>query len=213
MDHYANFAELSASERADVDYAVRLWCREAARTVVLAPHGGGIEPGSSEVARKIAGGELSLAVFEGIKSRGNSRLHVTSTNFDEPGCLELVRAAEYVVAIHGEQGGRAVTFLGGRDAPLGECVRAALESCGFAVEVHEKAELRGVATANICNRGRRGQGIQLELASGLRKRFFESLTAAGRTRPTGDLARYAAAVREGLRAGGALQGGGNTPSA
>ena len=212
MDHYASFSELGDSEREGVDYAVRLWRREGALTVVLAPHGGGIEPGSSEVARTIAGSELSLALFEGFKSRGNSRLHVTSTGFDEPRCLELLRGAEYVVAIHGEKSGRAVTFLGGRDAALGECIRRALESRGFAVEVHENAELQGAATANICNRGRRGQGVQLELAFGLRKRFFESLTAAGRTRPTGEQARYAAAVREGLRAGGALPRSGSAPT-
>jgi phage replication-related protein YjqB (UPF0714/DUF867 family) len=213
MDLYRNFAELVASEGEGVDFAVRLWRREAARTVVLAPHGGGIEPGSSEVARQIAGGELSLAVFEGLKSRGNGRLHITSTNFDEPRCMELVRAAEYVVAIHGEKSDRDVTFVGGRDAALGERIRAALESGGFAVEVHVSAELQGTATANICNRGRRGQGVQLELGAGLRKRLFESLTAEGRARPTGDLERYAAAVRAGLRAGGALQAGESTPPA
>lgn len=204
MDLYENFSKLSNAEREGVDYAVRLRRREAARAVVLAPHGGGIEPGSSEIARTIAGGDLSLAVFEGTRSGGNGRLHITSSNFDEPRCLELVRAAEYVVAIHGEKSGRVVTFLGGRDSDLGECVRAALERDGFAVEVHGNAELRGMAIGNICNRGRRGVGIQLELASGLRRSFFASLTAAGRTRPTGELARFAAAVREGLRAGGAL---------
>jgi phage replication-related protein YjqB (UPF0714/DUF867 family) len=51
---------------------------------VIAPHGGGIEPGTSELATAIAGDDFSLYLFEGLKSAGNGELHITSTNFDEP---------------------------------------------------------------------------------------------------------------------------------
>jgi phage replication-related protein YjqB (UPF0714/DUF867 family) len=204
MDVYANFAELSTAEREGVDYCVRVLRRKNARAVVVALHGGGIEPGTSEIASRIAGDDLSLALFEGTKSRGNARLHITSTHFDEPRCLESVRAAERVVTIHGEGSDVSVCFLGGRDATLGETIRAALERHGYRVRSQENAELQGMAAANICNRGRTGAGVQLELSAGLRRTFFESLTAAGRRRPTSELSRFALAVREGLRAAGAL---------
>jgi len=204
MDVYAEFAELDAAEREAVDFCVRVVRRENARTVVLAPHGGGIEPGTSEVASKIADDDLSLTIFEGIKSTGNARLYIASTNFDEPRCLELVQAADHVVAIHGGRGEEPVTFLGGRDTRLGQHICVELERYGYNVRAHGTPELQGMAATNICNRGRRGAGVQLELSSGLRETFFESLTAAGRRKPTYELTKFAGLVRAGLRAAGAL---------
>jgi phage replication-related protein YjqB (UPF0714/DUF867 family) len=204
MDVYTTFAELKEAEREGVDFCVCVFSREGASTVVLAPHGGGIEPGTSEVARKIAEDDLALGTFEGRKSTGNARLHITSTKFDEPRCLELVHAAGSVLAIHGESSEEPVVFLGGRDTELGAHVRAALERHGYKVAVHRNPVLQGMAAANICNRGRRRVGVQLELSSGLRKSFFESLNAEGRKKPSDELTTFAAAVREGLRAGGAL---------
>jgi phage replication-related protein YjqB (UPF0714/DUF867 family) len=72
------------------------------------------------------------------------------------------------------------------------------------MEVHPDPELAGIAADNVCNRGRRRAGVQLELSSGLRKTFFESLDSQGRARPTEELAKFASAVRKGLRMGGAL---------
>jgi phage replication-related protein YjqB (UPF0714/DUF867 family) len=204
MDVYANFTELKDAEHEGVDFRVCVVLREDASTVVLAPHGGGIEPGTSEVAKTIAKDDLSLAVFEGKKSRGNARLHMTSTRFDEPRCLALVQEADSVLAVHGEGSEEPVVFLGGRDKTLGARVRAALERHGYKVKVHKNAGLQGMAAENICNRGRRRIGVQLELSAGLRKLFFASLNTEGRRKHTDELARFAAAVREGLRRGGAL---------
>ena len=204
MNVYAKFAELKEAEREGVDFCVCVVPRQGASTVVLAPHGGGIEPGTSEVARKIARDDLSLATFEGRKATGNARLHITSTNFDEPRCLELVQSAESVLAIHGEGSEEPVVFLGGRDMELGAHLRAALERHGYEVAAHQNNDLQGISIANICNRGRRKAGVQLELSSGLRKSLFKSLNAKGRKNPTDELATFAASVREGLRGGGAL---------
>ncbi len=78
-DMYANFAALNAMEREGVDFCVCVVPRETISTVILAPHGGGIELGTSEVAKQIAGEDLSCATFEGRKPTGNSHLHITST--------------------------------------------------------------------------------------------------------------------------------------
>lgn len=204
MDAYGNFAQLHKAEREGADFRVDVLKRENASTAILAPHGGGIEPGTSEVAKGIAGDELSLALFEGTKPAGNASLHITSTNFDEPRCLGLVQEAKNVVTIHGEESKEAVVFLGGRDSKLGTCIRRALERHGYKVKTHDNPNLQGTALANVCNRGGRGAGVQLELSVGLRQTLFESLTREGRTKPTRDLPRFAGAVREGLRDGGAL---------
>jgi phage replication-related protein YjqB (UPF0714/DUF867 family) len=204
MDVYRNFAELSKKEKEDIDFRIYTVKQEGSSTVIVAPHGGAIEPGTSEVAKEVANNDLSLAIFEGIKPKNNKRLHITSTNFDEPRCVELVQKSNTVVAIHGEGSSELSVFLGGRDEKLSAKLKEALEGYGFTVKTHENSDLHGLNEVNICNRGRHGVGVQLELSSGLRQTFFQSLTDKGREKPTDELARFAAALREGLHAAGRL---------
>lgn len=205
MDVYRNFAELSETEREDIDFCISTVKREGSKTVIVAPHGGAIEPGTSEVAKQVARNDLSLAIFEGIKPKGNKRLHITSTKFDEPRCIGLVQDSDAVVAIHGEKSPGLSVFLGGKDKALGARLKVTLERCGYAVKTHKNPSLHGLDDENICNCGRRAAGVQLELSLGLRRTFFESLTDKGREKPTDELIRFAAAVREGLRTAGMLK--------
>ena len=199
MDAYRSFAELEESEVENIDFSVLIVKRKESGVVVIAPHGGAIEPGTSEVARAVAGDDLSLALFEGIAPEGgNRRLHLTSTRFDEPRCVELVLGAAAVVAIHGEASVNPAVFLGGRDHRLGARLKTALNKHGHAVEVHGNRDLHGLSENNICNRGRTGAGVQLELSRGLRRTFFRSMTAEDRKEPTDAFFRFAAAVRQGL---------------
>ena len=202
MDVYRNFAELSEAEREDIDFRIYAVKREGSSTVIVAPHGGAIEPGTSEVAKEVANNDLSLAVFEGLKPKDNKRLHITSTNFDEPRCVELVQESDTVVAIHGEGSAELSVFWGGKDDDLRAKLFAALERYGYTVKTHGNPELHGMASENICNRGRHGAGVQLELSSGLRGTFFRSLTDNGRKNHTDEIVRFAASVREGLHAAG-----------
>jgi phage replication-related protein YjqB (UPF0714/DUF867 family) len=204
MDVYENFAKLTEAEHEGDDFCVYVFKREGSNTVIVSPHGGCIEPGTSEVAKEIAKNDLSLAIFEGRKSSGNARLHITSTNFDEPRCVRLIQESNNVVAIHGEGSAETVVFLGGLDQDLGEHLEVALERHGYEVKIHENSDLQGIAADNICNRGRRGVGVQLELSAGMRRTFFDSLTDEGRKKPTDELKKFTTAVREGLNAAGAL---------
>ncbi len=199
MDVYQNYAELIMSEKEGRDFVVSAIRREGSNCVILAPHGGAIEPGTSEVATEVAQNDLSLYLFEGLKPEGNRRLHITSTNFDEPGCMRLVQASDTVVAIHGEASLEPVVFLGGRDTALGRHFKQALVEHGYQVSTHRNANLHGLAAENICNRGCRGKGVQLELSRGLRQMFFPSLTAEGRKNPTAAFADFTLAIRDGLQ--------------
>ena len=98
-DWYTSFAALRAAEPPG-EYRIRAFPRGSAKAV-LAPHGGAIEPGTSEIAAAVAGEDLSLYCFEGLKGRVHSRLHITSHLFDEPECLALVAASDRVLAMHG----------------------------------------------------------------------------------------------------------------
>lgn len=197
-DKYNTFAELKASEPAG-HWRAHAVVRGAGQAVI-APHGGSIEPGTSEIAKAIAADELDLYLFEGLKPAGNRDLHITSTRFDEPVGLKLLAAAGRVLAVHGEASGDvAVAYLGGLDVDLAAAVERELRAAGFEVLRHDNPALQGRAPENICNRGQTGRGVQLELSRGLREQFFESLTPAGRLHPkVGQLELFATAVRRAL---------------
>ena len=49
-DRYASYVQLAESEREGQDYSVRVEGDRSSAILVLAPHGGSIEPGTSELA-------------------------------------------------------------------------------------------------------------------------------------------------------------------
>ena len=196
-DQYSRFEALAKVEKNGRDFRVRSRQRDRG-TVVVALHGGRIEPGTSEIAEAIAGEDFSFYSFEGTKPRHNGRLHITSTRFDEPRCLKLVANAERVVTIHGEESGDKIVFLGGRDADALTRLRGILEGRGFCVQIHRSPRLQGLDQLNICNRGTRRAGIQLELSRALRRSFFRSLSTAGRATRTGRFDEFVGAVREAI---------------
>jgi phage replication-related protein YjqB (UPF0714/DUF867 family) len=151
-DKYRTFEELAANEQEGSDFQVRFRaCRGA--TAVIAPHGGGVEPGTSELADAMAGSDLSSYTLEGIKKSDNAVLHITSRLFDEPQGVALVAASPAVVALHGEDSEDPVVFIGGLDKELGARIRASLESEGFVVRTHDNSNLQGFDNDNICDRG------------------------------------------------------------
>ena len=183
-DKYPNFATLEQHERAGIDYCV-LVRREEPAFAIVAPHGGGIEPGTSEIADAIASQRWSFYAFEGLKRTGNRDLHITSTCFDEPMCLILLGETNRVVTIHGEESdadGEGV-FVGGLDLELGARIGALLTEQGFDVRKHPDPNLQGLDPQNICNRGTAGAGVQLELSHAVRETLFDSLTREGRKHP------------------------------
>lgn len=133
-DKYASFAALHVAEpKAAWRTVVQ---SRGTHIAVIALHGGGIERGTSEVARAIAGTDLSLYLFEGLKAEDNDELHITSDRFDEPLGVALVESSEFVVAAHGAKGDMSVIYLGGRGSSLGNPMRACLERAGFDVQDH-----------------------------------------------------------------------------
>ena len=165
---YECYADLALAQVEGADFKVSVQRRPESSVAILAPHGGGIEEGTSEIARAVAGSQFNLYLFEGIRESGNyAALHLTSHRFDEPRCLELLSACDHVITIHGCRGDRPQVLLGGLDAELKETVCMAITAAG----IHARLDGHGfhaVHPRNICNRGRRGAGVQLELTSALR---------------------------------------------
>jgi phage replication-related protein YjqB (UPF0714/DUF867 family) len=203
-DKYSNYQELAQSEREGVDFTIRQAVRNTTSTLVLGLHAGRIEPGISEIVLAVTGDDLSYYLFEGIKAQGNRDLHITSTHFDESGCLALVQKSEHVIAIHGERSDDKVVYLGGLDEQLKEYLKTALREDDFMAKEHAKPLLQGTSLKNICNRGKSRAGVQLELSNGLRRGFFQSLSTDGQRRPTELFHRFIAVLRKGLHNAGAL---------
>jgi len=183
MGNYRSYQQLIMGEREGRDFSIH--AREGSSGVaVIAPHGGGIEPGTMELAEAIAGSAHSLYCFEGIKRARNSGLHITSGYFDEPMGVDMVRRSRTVLAVHGCKGHEETVYVGGLNTDLGEKIRLSLIQAGFSAERSPRAELEGKSTKNICNRCRSGKGVQLEISSELRKRMFWGLTRKGRENRT-----------------------------
>jgi phage replication-related protein YjqB (UPF0714/DUF867 family) len=186
-DRYTSYADLCRNHRENEDY--RIVRRPGALPVlILAPHGGEIEPFTSELADLIAGDDFGYYSLVGEMRRHNFEcLHITSHRFDEPLALEALAGADVVLAIHGARGDHAFVMIGGLDARLTAALERSLLAAGFTVEP-PAAGLAGRHPRNICNRGRRRVGAQLELSAALRRelrrdptirtRFVEAVRSA-----------------------------------
>ena len=179
---YKSFAELSGSEREGISYRRRVKKRRSG-IAIIALHGGGIEPGTSEVAKAIANPIFSYYTFDGLRQEGNELLHIASTLFDEPKCLQLVNDSEIVVAIHGYAGQEKAIYVGGLHDELKTRLNNALLNAGFDARLAE-INYAGAQVQNVCNRGRSGRGVQIEISVGLRRTMFKAFDRTGRKIPT-----------------------------
>jgi phage replication-related protein YjqB (UPF0714/DUF867 family) len=164
-----NFEELVQHRVFGHDYRVIVHRRPDSHVAVIAPHGGRIEPGTSEIATAIAEAQFNLYLFEGTMSDGNyEALHLTSHRFDDIQCLALIEASRTVVAIHGCKHADEVVLIGGLDTPLRQRIAGALGEAGISARC-DGHEFQASDPRNICNRGALQRGVQLEFSTPLRR--------------------------------------------
>ncbi|MFI1197444.1 poly-gamma-glutamate hydrolase family protein [Micromonospora sp. NPDC020750] len=174
------------------------------QVAVLAPHGGGIETGTSELCLAVAGyhpatmaattdgrGLHDYWMFEGLLSSGNGDLHVTSVNCDDPWAESICGGARHAVTLHGctpeqagEPAGTAAVLIGGLDGTLRELLRQEFVTVGITVAQGSNDDIDGTHPRNICNRTLSSTGAQLELTTPLRNAMFGTNTRAGRKNTT-----------------------------
>lgn len=178
MDKYANFATLMRHES---DYLIELIDRGSMITI-LAPHGGAIEPHTTEIAQLIADTDYNFYSFTGQKPQANQELHITSHHWNEQQAIKLVSRSTTVVAVHGCKAHTPIVFLGGRDTSLRNAIANELRERGILNRVGDHGN-SGMHRQNICNRSLTGQGVQLELPRSVRdnQSCWPSIVAAVRT--------------------------------
>ncbi|MEI2326066.1 MULTISPECIES: poly-gamma-glutamate hydrolase family protein [Priestia] len=178
-DKYQNFKQLSQHE-SSASYKVTT--KETKSPVLIfAPHGGGIEGGTSEIAKELSK-QNALYLFESLKSKGSRDLHLTSTHFDEPTARKMVSKYDNVLSLHGYSGNEKHIFVGGTDRERAKKLTQLLNQNGFPAELITKGhdEIAGINPGNIANKNRTGKSIQLEISQPLRSAMFDSFTSKGR---------------------------------
>lgn len=169
-DRYRSFADLRASEVEGVDFRCLVQDR-GGDILIMAPHGGRIEPHTSKIAGAIAADDLSLFLFEGLRARPHRELHITSHKYDDPTALQMAARSNLVLAIHGcRDRERPMILIGGLDQVAGQRIKVQLKRAGYRCSI-ANSQMSGKHPNNICNMGRTRAGIQLEIPKSLRKRL------------------------------------------
>lgn len=186
-DVYPDYESLAAAEIYGQSYDIRT-ATGSGRPLdwaSIAIHGGGIEGGSGEVSRSVADNLMAWYEFRGLLNTGNARLHITSTNFDEPIAQGIVAASGRTLSFHGYTGdGTPVTAIGGLDQMLKAAITARLQGAGFTV-ITAPQEISGNSPDNIVNENRISAGVQIEMSRALRESFFPGNTTARAVRDSG----------------------------
>jgi phage replication-related protein YjqB (UPF0714/DUF867 family) len=171
------YADLAARFVEGRDFVVEVHDRPSTAAVV-AIHGDPIERGVSRIARRIAGTEHRLYLLEGrLPALNYEHLHLASSRFDDPRCLDLIAGCERVVTIHGCNGVQEEALLGGLDETLRSRIAAELAAAGVPCR-SEGHRFPGRQPSNICNRGGTRMGVQIELTDPVREGRLEALVIA-----------------------------------
>ena len=219
-DHYIGMMHLYAHETEGVHYD-KEWTRnrwsyksfkidkKESEVFIMAPHGGGIERGTTELALATAGFTTDFnrhpgttQVYDYFTFNGtdpadeNGRLHVTASNYDDPVALELVRNSTVSLAFHGcsntqpaESTGDdyEACLIGGLDIPFMTLLEWKLYDAGFRnARITDQEMLNGDLPKNIINRNKRNVGVQVELTRSFRKSLFNKFGAEERRTNTND---------------------------
>jgi len=154
-------------------------CNRKGDFLIFSPHGGGIEPGTSEICKWFSRHSFSYYIFEG-KGINCSELHITSTRFDEPRLIDMLITKKHAISFHGMTNyySRMINsdiFLGGLNDELIGFTCKNLKTSGFRVKTNIEfptSRLSGKESHNVTNRCKSKMGMQVEISEKLRRKFF-----------------------------------------
>lgn len=193
MGDYKDMKTLQKNETQGVDWDKK-FLDKGSTVLVIAPHGGTIEPHTELIAKAIAGEEFNQFTFVGLRRKNDrSWLHVTSSDYEEDDLTSLQKKSQIAISVHGAANREGyddrVTFLGGGDKAVRDLIWARLDSYGFnAFEAPNG--LDGSHKKNFVNRCGVKQdiaGVQLEISRSEREALADNPVR---------LQRYAKAILE-----------------
>jgi len=206
------FEELKSLKEGE-DYTISVVNRHFP-LVLIAPHGGIIEPGTDILVKAIAGSDCSYYQFIALKQKciGNrcKSLHITSTEFREPQLLALLKNAQLAIAIHsfgslvkGEDGEeKRRIIVGGLSENICDKIIESLEREDFPAEEGVGKRFSGKSRQNFVNFPS-SYGVQIEISRAMMREFFNltPFSLSGELRgeqlvPSPDFYRFVGAIRQ-----------------
>lgn len=161
-DKYPSLVSLKKHLRRNEHYRIRARDRRAVATII-SPHGGAIEPGTSALARAVAGDDYNLFDFQGLVREHAMDLHVTATRFRDKKLTQMLSRSRVAISLHGMGNqGHTDIWLGGRNPTLKAVVLRELLAAGFNVNP-DSPQYRGESPNNVVNLAVE-EGVQLELS-------------------------------------------------
>jgi len=182
-DLYSSFEELAHREEEERDFSITQIFHHSP-ILIVAPHGGLIEGGTSEIADGIVDGRLNGYFFNGLTYKSTfdqlykgreggtaRRMHLKSTRPQGERLDEALDHAELVVGVHGWWVPSEDLYIGGTQRQVMEALHASLRTEGFSARYATESgfDIRGIHPKNFINRNQ--QGVQIELCYGLRKKL------------------------------------------
>ena len=196
MDKFSSMTELLGKVNAQENYEIYADRAYRSKVKLFAPHAGCIEPCTGEIVHALASDQFDCFVFRGIRKKECFKtLHVTSTHYDEPQCLGMVREAELAIAFHGCDGEESFLQLGGGSAAFSSHLSTLLKDSGYKV-VPVAQNLRGEDERNFINQAHK-KGIQVECSAGFRRNLFPGFPKTLQRHPT-EFPRFISLLREWL---------------
>lgn len=147
------------------DFFIRAVYRQS-DVLVIALHGGKIEPRTSQIAVGIAGDLFNLYDFQGIRESNNWQLHVPSTDFSDIRLDMLIAKSSIGISIHGEKSYKNRVIIGGLNYELRDILTTYLRNRAFDA-IKADINLKGEDPRNVVNR-LKYRGVQLEISADLR---------------------------------------------
>lgn len=204
LDQYQNFSELKQDTTENKDWKISTKHRKSNNILITAIHGGGIEPGTTELARRISNiGNYDYYSFQGLLPNDNEKLHITSTNYDEPKLLKMLDDTKDTVSIHGLNGDDPIVYIGGKDKDMTSSINKELRKSGFTTKKGSES-IDAKSSDNFVNENKTDSGVQLELTSKQRKLFFKNHQLDKQTRNNSNqysktFYKFAEAVNKGIK--------------
>ena len=163
----SSYKELSIVKKEGKDFDIKTRV-VSGDSLVMAIHGGTIEPGTTELADSVAGEKSSFYSFTGL-TEDYLGLHLTSTDFDEPRLLELTQVSKNCLSLHGLKDNEADFCVGGANADIRKAYVQLLsqkfpkwKSCELCCPPNS-----GTSKNNVVNRCKLS-GVQIEMGTNVR---------------------------------------------
>lgn len=175
---YSSYTELSREQRPNIDFKVTY--RPGAKSfLITAPHGGNIEPGSTEIADAIASDKFGFYAFNGLK-RDSSDLYLPSTSFDEPELVRVTKNYGTTISVHIIEGSERLVYVGGRFRQLSSAISQVLAGKGYPVKPLPETSV-AYNMSNFINKTAVG-GVQIEITTALASEMFRGPITSDRIR-------------------------------